>query len=160
MTDHVKSLLQRYFLRGILVDTNILLLLFVGELDRERITRFGRTEQFTPEDYDILVDLLKRFEIIATTPNVLTEVNSLLNKLGEPAREVFASGAAALEESYLPSKEIVSIGWPFRKYGLTDCGVAQLAQDKYLVLTDDLKLISYLNHQGIDAINFNNLRFL
>ena len=158
MTTAQESLLRKYFQKGILVDTNILLLLFVGELGRERIASFRRTEQFSPRDYDLLVDLLKRFKVIATTPNVLTEVNSLLNKLGEPARAVFSKVLVLLEESYMPSKDIASLEWPFLKYGLTDCGIAELAQSKYLVLTDDLKLAFYLNQKGIDTINFNNLR--
>ncbi|PZO17256.1 MAG: hypothetical protein DCF25_11410 [Leptolyngbya foveolarum] len=158
MIDPIESLLRRYFSKGILVDTNILLLLFVGELGRERITKFGRTEQFTPNDYDILIDLLQRFTVIATTPNILTEVNSLLNKLGEPAREVFAKGLVLLEETYIPSREIASLDWSFLKYGLTDCGIAEAAQNKYLVLTDDLKVAVYFNQRGIDTINFNNLR--
>lgn len=158
--DSIEVLLRKYFSKGILVDTNILLLLFVGELSRERISTFGRTEQFTPSDYDLLVNLLERFDVIATTPNILTEVNSLLNKLGEPARRVLASGLTVLQETYLPSKEIASLDWPFLKYGLTDCGIVETAKNKYLVLTDDLKLKSYLSQKGIDAINFNNLRYL
>ncbi|MBE9063029.1 PIN domain-containing protein [cf. Phormidesmis sp. LEGE 11477] len=158
MTTSQLSLLQKYFQKGILVDTNILLLLFVGELGRERISNFGRTDQFTPRDYDLLIELLKRFKVIATTPNVLTEVNSLLNKLREPARKVFSKGLARLEEIYIPSREVASSNWPFLKYGLTDCGIADIAQSKYLVLTDDLRLASYLHQKGIDTINFNNLR--
>jgi len=157
--DRIEGLLQSYFRKGILVDTHILLLLFVGELGRERISKFGRTEQFTPLDYDLLVDLLKQFNVIVTTPNILTEVSSLLNKLGKPVREVMATGLMVLEESYLPSKEIAASGWPFLNYGLTDCGIAKLAGDKYIVLTDDLKLASYLMQQGIDTVNFNNLRY-
>lgn len=160
MTDeYIERLLRRYFPTGILVDTNILLLLFVGTLSKEKIAKFDRTDQFTPTDYDLLVDLLQSFRVIATTPNILTEVNSLLNKLGEPARQVFASGLTILDETYLPSKQIASLDWPFLKYGLTDCGIAEVAQGKYLVLTDDLKATSYFNQRGIDTINFNNLRY-
>lgn len=96
--------------------------------------------------------------MIVTTPNILTEVNSLLNKLGKPAREVFSKRIVSLEELYIPSKEVASLSWPFLEYGLTDCGIADVTQSKYLVLTDDLKLASYLHKKGIDTINFNNLR--
>ena len=160
MTDeYIEGLLSQYFSKGILVDTNILLLLFVGALDRKKIEKFERTDQFTAKDYNLLVELLNSFKVIATTPNILTEVNSLLIKLGEPAREVFADGLAVLEEIHLPSQEVASLGWPFLKYGLTDCGIAEIAQGRYLMLTDDLKVASYFSKRGIDAINFNNLRF-
>jgi len=46
----------------------------------------------------------------------------------------------------------------FSKFGLTDCGIVNVAKDNYLVLTDDLKLASYLQNIGIDTLNFNNIR--
>jgi hypothetical protein len=41
---------------------------------------------------------------------------------------------------------------------ITDCGIATLAKNKYLVLTDDFKLANYLQKIEIDTINFNNIR--
>lgn len=155
--------MRQYASKGILVDTNILLLFFVGMLSKQRIVRFKRTEQFTADDYDLLVDTLNRFESIVTTPNVLTEVNSLINQLGEPDRSVcyriFANKVKTLQEFYLPSQDVVSSDWGFLRYGLTDKGISTLARSQYLVLTDDLRLSAYLYGQGIDVINFNNLRF-
>lgn len=49
MKDVINSLIRRYHQKGILIDTNILLLYFVGTVNRERITRFNRTQQFIPE---------------------------------------------------------------------------------------------------------------
>ena len=51
----VSNLLSKYYSKRILIDTNILLLYLVGRVNRERITRFKRTAQFIPEDYDILL---------------------------------------------------------------------------------------------------------
>ena len=131
------------------------LLYFIGELNRNRITRFKRTKQFTPKDYDLLVDFLRNFATLATTPNILTEVNSLINQLGEPERsacyEIFARKVDSLQESYLSSQSIASLNWSFFKYGLTDCGIDMLARDRYLVLTDDLKLFTHLSSKGIDT---------
>jgi rRNA-processing protein FCF1 len=161
MKDIVDDLFPKSKQKGILIDTNILLLWFVGTVNRERISKFNRTEKFVPEDYDILVKILSYFNKIVTTPNILTEVNSLADKLGEPERSkclsVFAEGVTRLNESYLKSTEAVRTD-SFTKFGLTDCGIATLAKNKYLVLTDDLKLASYLQKIGIDTINFNNIR--
>ncbi len=55
MKDFVRSLFQKYKQKGILIDTNILLLLFVSTVNRERISKFNRTEKFVPEDYDTLL---------------------------------------------------------------------------------------------------------
>jgi hypothetical protein len=56
-----EDLLEKYAGKGVLVDTNILLLLFVGSFDRTKISVFKRTSRFTPEDYDKLVVFLEFF---------------------------------------------------------------------------------------------------
>lgn len=86
MTDYSLYLLKKYQQKGILIDTNILLLLFVGETNRARISQFKRTNKFSEKDYDLLIKLLKRYSKIVTTPNILTEVNSLINQISEPER--------------------------------------------------------------------------
>ena len=158
------SLIRRYHNKGILIDTNILLLFLVGSVNQKRIVQFKRTQQFTPEDYQLLLRIINEFSLIITTPNILTEVNSLANQLGEPERSEcftmfarFVENVDFLNEHYIKSQEAVSIG-KFVKFGLTDCGILTLAKGKYLVLTDDLKLANYLQNVGVDVINFNNLR--
>lgn len=161
MSNDINSLFALYHQKGILIDTNILLLYFVGTVNRERITRFNRTQQFVPEDYDLLLEILRYFSEIITTPNILTEVNSLANQLGESERSqcftIFAQEITVLTESYAESK-VIATNQRFVKFGLTDCGIINLAKDRYLVLTDDLKLATYLLSEGIDTINFNNIR--
>ncbi|MDF5717483.1 MAG: PIN domain-containing protein [Rhizonema sp. NSF051] len=161
MKEFLRSLFQKDKQKGILIDTNILLLWFVGSVNRSRISQFNRTEQFLPEDYDLLIQILSYFSKIITTPNILTEVNSLLNQLGEPERSqcfsIFAQFFNRLDEFYLESKNAASMD-NFNKYGLTDSGIVMLAKNQYLVLTDDFKLANYLQKIGVDTINFNNIR--
>ncbi|MDJ0844662.1 PIN domain-containing protein [Crocosphaera sp.] len=159
--DDVQKLLNRYRNKGIVIDTNILLLLIVGTANRKRISQFKRTQQFLPEDYDLLIKLINLFPKIIITPNILTEVNSLTNQIGEPERSkcfaIFAQLISEIEEIALSSQEIVKNNG-FIKFGLTDCGILELSQNQYLVLTDDFKLFNYLQKLGIDSINFNYLR--
>lgn len=159
--NEIESLFSQYRQQGILVDTNILLLYFIGLTNRERITRFNRTQNFLPEDYDLLSGILDYFNKVVTTPNILTEVNSLVNQLGEPERTqcftIFAQGISIFEECYLESKAVVT-DQRFARFGLTDCGILSLARGQHLVLTDDLKLANYLQQQGVDTVNFNNIR--
>lgn len=162
MNEFIRSLLERYQQKGILIDTNILLLLFVGTVNRSRISQFNRTEKFTPEDYDLLVRILLFFQKFVTTPNILTEVNSLINGIGEPERsrclDIFADIVnEKLSEFYIESTSAVKLE-NFTKFGLTDCGIISIARDKYLVLTDDFKLANYLQTIKIDVINFEHIR--
>jgi len=161
MTEYIEELFTRYRSKGILIDTNILLLWLVGSTNKARITQFNRTQGFVPEDYELLVDIFQTFSKIFTTPNILTEVSNLINQLGEPERSkcfsIFARDIVQLDEIYTDSHTIAATD-KFSKFGLTDCGIANLAQGKYLVLTEDFKLANYLQKIGIDTINFNNIR--
>jgi len=163
MIEEVRALFARYCQTGILVDTNILLLYIVGLVNRQRIPKFKRTNQFIPEDYDLLVQILKSFRQVLTTPNILTEVNSLANQLGEPERskclQLFGQSMVQLEEVYHPSLQLAQLP-EFQKFGLTDCSILNVAQGSYLVLTDDLRLAATLQRKGIDTVNFNNIRYI
>ena len=162
--DDTKFLLSKYLQKGILVDTNILLLFFVGLTNPDRISRFKRTQQFIREDYELLIQILNRFPKVITTPNILTEVNSMLNQLGEPERNLaflvlrqFLAIGSIFEELYVPSSQVIERE-DFVRFGLTDCGISEVAKDRYLILTDDFRLANTLQSQGIDTVNFNNLR--
>jgi rRNA-processing protein FCF1 len=162
MNEHVFRLMQQYRSRGVLVDTNILLLLFIGSFDRLLITKFKRTgDRFTVDDFDLLLNLLTQFERVVTTPNILSEVNGLSNQMGEPIRARFFSDFARkiplLDEQYVASSQAAQVE-AFPKVGLTDSAIIHLVRGNYLVLTDDLTLYGFLEKAGIDALNFNHLR--
>jgi rRNA-processing protein FCF1 len=161
MNDEVQRLVVRYARKGILIDTNILLLYFVGSFDQDLISSFKRTLQFTVEDYNTLLLLLQMFDRLVTTPNILTEVSNFSGQLGEPAKTsyfyTFAKQLALMEEHYVASREVAAED-EFIKMGLTDASIFKLPKDQYLVLTDDFRLSQSLQHKGIDVINFNHIR--
>ncbi len=107
MSDPLPRLLSAYKGRGLLVDTNILLLYFVGICDLRLITTFKRTRQFTTEDFELLLGLFKWFGTIVTTPNILTEVNNLAGQLSATHarfwRSQFQSRISSLSEEYVPA---------------------------------------------------------
>lgn len=161
MNGQLKSLIAKYRNNGILVDTNILLLYVVGLTNQQRIPLFKRTNRFIAKDFDTLRQLLRQFPTVVTTPSILTEVSNLSGQLNEPERStcmgLFADEIQEIEEYYIPSRETAKDG-KFQRFGLTDCGIAQISLSQYLVLTDDLPLSAYLSNQGIDTLNFNNIR--
>ena len=152
---------QRYRQAGIMVDTNILLLFFIGAFDQNLIPRFKRTRQFSVEDYATLISILGLFDRIATTPHILTEVSNLSGQLREPARseyfKKFSSDITLLEEENVASRDVAQMQ-EFVKFGLTDTGIIHLTKGKYLVLTDDFRLSQYLQSAGVDVVNFNHIR--
>ncbi len=161
--EDVAGLLSRYRSRGLLIDTNLLLLYFVGAYDPDRISKFKRTLIFTVEDFNTLSSIIRYFGKVVTTPNILTEVSNLSNQLPEDVKlkyySEFTKQAAGLDEQYTAAEAICSLEH-FKKFGLTDSGIINMVKDKYLVLTDDFRLSNYLQSVGIDVINFNHIRTL
>ncbi len=163
MKDLVLRLIQKHRKTGVLVDTNILLLYFLGRFSPREIPRFKRTQQFTVEDYGTLFLMLKNFEKLLTTPNVLTEVSSFSGQLADPLRTLyfkrFASEIGLLEERYVESRRVAELP-EFVGLGLTDTGILSLSEGAHLVLTDDFPLSQRLQGMGTDVINFNHVRLL
>jgi hypothetical protein len=162
MNSFLEELASKHKKTGILVDTNILLLYFVGCVDRNLIAQFKRTRNFSEDDFLILLRTLDLFDgKVVTTPNILSEVNSLSGQLPQKLRfqyfAVFAEGLSHFDEKYVRSDRASQMT-EFCEFGLTDAGIAYLSDKKCAVLTDDLPLYHYLANSGVDAINFNHLR--
>ncbi|MGO8790527.1 MAG: PIN domain-containing protein [Terriglobia bacterium] len=160
MNSYVEAI-NTYRTKGLLIDTNLLLLLFVGFHGRKGIQRFKRTIQFTPEDFDCLARVIRLFKLVVTTPSVLTEVSNLLGQLPEgtrrPVFQILSRAIPTFHENFTSSRDLAQAPC-FPKFGLTDAGIVQSAKGELLVLTDDFRLAGYLASHGIDVINFNHLR--
>lgn len=114
------------------------------------------------EDFELLTIFLRQFARIVTTPNILTEVSNLSNALPEAKKAEyftwFANRLTLLKEEYVRSE--VAFGSRWAKFGLTDAAIAEIARNRYLVLTDDFRLSQALQDEGIDTLNFNHIREL
>jgi len=152
---------NRNLRKGILIDTKPLLLLLIGTYKPESIGKSKLTQDFTPEDYELLSGFVGRFNQIVTTPNILTEVSNLLNrsegKIRDQIYTLFSHAVQEFVEESIPSRETV-MHKNLPKFGLTDLAIMDNAKGKYLVLTVDLPLFGYLQNKGVDVINFNHLR--
>ncbi len=104
------ELILKYRSLGVLLDTNILLLHLIGSLNRDYVASFKRTQTFALEDFDTLQLFLGRFSIFSTTPNVMTEVSNLVDKIDEGRKEdfnaLFAEHITLLREHYVETASI------------------------------------------------------
>ena len=57
--------------QGILIDTNLFVLLIVGSVNRDRIPRFKRTSSYKPADWDLLTGILEQIPRRYAVPHVL-----------------------------------------------------------------------------------------
>ena len=159
------SLANRHGARGILLDTNVLLLLLFAVYQPTMIGR-KRLEKYSADDGALLVQYVGRFRRILTTPHVLAETSNLVRQIvnGRLRTELFAklhpqfclSLPDSFEQCTVDGRHID--GELFGRLGLTDSGLAALVQTEQLLLTDDLDLYVAANSNGGIAINFTHMR--
>ena len=158
----LQTLLARHRAAGVILDSNLLLLLVVGSHSPTLISSFKRTTRYTASDFHLLVEALALFSHLLTTAHILTEVSNLAGQLGEPAREEvmqhLVETISVLSELPMPAQEAAADP-AFPRFGLTDIAILrQGSAGRYLVLTDDFRLSQYLAVRGVDVFNFNHLR--
>jgi hypothetical protein len=128
--------------RRIVLDANLLLLLVIGSNSREFVGKHKRLEAYSPDDFDLLTDVVSSFDEMVVTPNVLTEASNLLGYgVREPWLSRFQEGFRALvegvQESYIRSTDGVARS-EFPRLGLTDSILLELLRDQGVLLTRTL----------------------
>jgi hypothetical protein len=68
--------------KTLLLDTNLLILLFIGSKDSLMISKARTLSAFVEDDYDLLGKVINSnsFNSLVTTPHIMTEVSNLLGK--------------------------------------------------------------------------------
>jgi len=159
--DHIFRLVSKYKNKGLLIDTNLLLVYFIGSYDRRRLSTFKRTIKYSLDDYAIITTFVEHFRVLVTTPHILTEVGNLSNALPDEFKEnyyqEFKKQVTVLNEIYEPSIKICDCEC-FGRLGLTDSCITLLSKGKYLVFTDDLPLSSHLRSLNVDVLNLNHIK--
>ncbi len=160
MSSYITFLAQKYRNKGVLIDTNLLLLLVVGNYKRAIIPEFKRTAKYTTDDFDLIVEILEFFKTKVTTPNILTEVDNLARQL--PRNDYSAISNVLRDlitntfERYMPSIDASQLG-NYPALGLTDA-ITFNFPDEVLIITDDFRLYQRLESSNRDAININHIR--
>lgn len=161
MNEELIKIISSYRKKGVVVDTNLLLLLLIGLFDKKQIIKFKRTSSYSIEDFELLLSFLNNFQNILYTPNILTEVTNLADSINiSPEYHFFNHIKLVLlnfSEAYVPAIEIFR-NKSFLKFGATDAVNEFLASD-YLILTNDIPLFAFLENSGLPTINFNHLKY-
>ncbi len=159
---YAEVLIEKFRRRGLVFDSNLLLLYLVGLHDRSLIGdgKYNNLSKYTSEDFNILVRFRGLFSRAVTTPHVLTELSNLANDFPQAIKiKCFASFQktfAQLNEISVSSLQ-ASRRLEFNFLGLTDCVLAELTPD-FLMVSDDARLVNKLGLSGPQCLNFNHLR--
>lgn len=161
MSGYLTQLVNQHARTGLLIDSGILLLFFIGRVEESLIRRFERTASFESNDFRLLCYLMRQFPQLYTTPNVLTEVSNLGSRLSgdylRRFRTLMAEHVPSFTETYTPSTTLTRKR-RFPEFGLTDASLMEEGEQGRLILTADFALYSVLAASGIAAVNFNHLR--
>ncbi len=149
---------------GFFLDSNLFVLLVVGSVGREFISKHRRLSAYSAEDYEILIKLLGRVERVYVTPNTLTETSNLLGQHADPERTRFFERLRLIIQE---SKEVTvasvvaSSNSAFNRLGLTDAALLEAATPETPLITVDFKLYLAAIASGREvALNFAHFRNL
>jgi hypothetical protein len=160
MPGYPEALIEKYRRKGVLIDTNLLVLLAIGVYNPARILTFKRTFKYTIDDFDLLLRIIGFFERKVITPNILTEVDNIARQMPEREHAAVADVISQLLlrflEVYIPSVQVLGQR-PYAERGLTDCVTIACAEET-LIVTDDFALSNRLSSSGFDVLNINHIR--
>ena len=149
---------------GLFIDASLLVLLIVGSVGRDLITKHRRLGEYSSEDFDVLIELLDTVDRVFVTPNTLTETSNLLAQHGDPERSRFFDRLRSVIQE---SEEIVvasvdaSSNDAFGRLGLTDAALLEVITKETPLITVDLKLyLAALEKNEGAAMNFTHFRNL
>ncbi|MDQ6758487.1 MAG: hypothetical protein M3Z32_01320 [Acidobacteriota bacterium] len=157
-----QALIGKHRGKGVIVDSNLLVLLLVGSVNTSRILNCKRTGDFTIADFNLLRNLITWFGKVFSTPHVLSQVSDLAEINGDEQRilrHLFRLVVDEVEEHYESSRELVADPI-FVALGLADSAIANVACSGILALTADVTLQLALQRRGAGALNFNHVRQL
>ena len=148
-------------MRSVLLDTNLLVLLIVGLYDKNTIGIHKRTNTFTAEDYDLLLDSLVGYEILWVTSHCLAEVSNLLKhthrKQAEELLIILRKFISDKNESHV-QKDIIFSNSLLMRLGVADTGIIIKSKRVSCVFTVDFDLYLEITKLGYNVVNFNHLR--
>jgi hypothetical protein len=156
------SIIARYKSRGILVDSSLLVVYLVGNFDRHQLINCRAIKStFTEAEFELLAGIIAQFDVLMTTPHVLTEVSNLAGKLPLRLhikfRAFFAQIITRLAEANVAAVNIASSA-SFVRFGVADTAISLVAPGHYFVLTEEPALYGLLTGNGVDVMNFNHVR--
>ena len=166
ISESLRQVLQKHQGAGAILDTNLLLFIFVGIADRNLVNSFKRTRSlgFSTKDFDLLQRIMRFWGgKISTTPHILAETSNFIFQLSGLSKGRVLGNAAKMipgfSELYVAARELTARA-EFMSHGLTDTGLLEAAKCGGLIVSVDYDLVAHANELNLSAVNFNHIRRL
>lgn len=149
---------------GLVLDTNLLILLIAGRTNPDIIGRHKNLDAYSRSDHDVLEQIVRSASHLLVTPHILTETSNLLAQTSEPDRRslleflaTFIRDPQSLRELRLPSRHAATRS-EFARLGLTDTALLVEHETEYTLLTADQRLFVACAAAGRKALYFPSLK--
>lgn len=150
-----------------ILDANLLMVLLVGLCEPGNLGRKKHVKEYARADFALLCALLKGFDELIVTPNVVTECSNLLcgrSGHGQNAPESRMLSAlldkgflVQLEERYVASFD-ATIRSEYSYLGVSDCSLLHLVDADHVVVTADGSLARAAQAINRHSINFGHVK--
>jgi len=160
-TSSLESLFLKYKNKGVIIDTNLLLLLLIGIFDKHNINKYKRVAKYSKEDFDNIFRLSSLFKRIVVTPQILGELTNFVNVSEREEQNMISSITKLLKSSHEKyfEKKLLTEEPLIARIGFTDATILIAARgQKLLVITDDFPLTRVLRSEKCDLLNLNDIR--
>ncbi len=169
--EEIKKFRRNNLAANLIIDTNILLLLFVGVYNLDYLPSCplfkDSGHHYTSRHFELLSNISKIFlGKVVITPHILSEINSLSrNRIISPHRDphfqkMIEQLAKIFERSISLNKLLSNLG--LMKFGFTDMSIIELAKENknenWVILTNEFEL--YRNfHEVVPMISFSQVEY-
>ena len=162
MIEYPNSLIDKYRSKGIIIDTEVMLVYIVGSYDVNYISKFKKTDKYHPDDYKSISYVLSCFRKKIVTPHILAELSNLSFQARDEKREDYFKAFSGLlkrtSEDYIDKDTVLTLPL-LSKIGVTDLGIIAAAKKfGYLIFTADRPLTGQAKKKDIDVLNLNDIR--
>mgnify|MGYP002349650286 CR=1 FL=1 len=159
-------LLQKMQKKGVLLDTNLFILLIVGMVDPKHISTHKKLKSaYTADDYKILLTTLSTCRKIVVTPHVLAETSNLVvhGMHGELETKAYLTlQALSQADNFVETHDAIStivLNAGYTQYGVSDIGLLEALKNELVLLTDDFKLSGYAESMGYEVLNYKGIQY-
>lgn len=152
----IEKYITQFQPEGVIIDTQVLLLLLIGDFDQSLIDKCKVLSNFDLADYLRLKKILEYFKgkKIIITPHILAEMSNLSKKtFTDRSEKLYVYFHSVIEflksaqENTQPMKSFMDMDIKvISDYGFTDLGILEIAKsknNKLAILTDDTELNAY-----------------
>lgn len=166
--EEIKKYIVRDRPKGLIIDTNLLILFLIGKFEVEFIEKCKLTcnNCYSRDDYDLLCQIIKLFKKVIITPHIIAEISNLSRNAIKDEKlvnylKVFIEflKTPSLEERSISLESFFGIKINYiSSFGFTDMAIHELSKNNnFAIITDDSPFYQFSNGKT-PTIKFQHIK--